>query len=244
MLIQSARFNTFFPKISNIRRKAFEIEDKLKPNYLEVQTNPIPDDMPEIIPRIHTNSVNGHSQIEISLTNAQVVVNYDDNYNKNWEKCFEYITNQAAILSNAMYPILNDGNLFSGLTIELAIKDVDAIDIIKRKFLNYQSNLEPHDIEYKLTYIINENKYVNLTFKNTRVYEGFIHSDMQLLNFTELKNGSNFLSIAIDINDRLAFNKNPIYRSDANSQKEIFDIARGLLDNKLDFMLEKGVIEI
>lgn len=244
MIIQSARFNIVFPRVNNIRKKAFEIEDRLTPHYSPVTLIPVPDDAPELIPRIQTTSRSGHSNIEISLTSAQVVVNYDDDFNGDWKKCFEYLKTRAGLMSHSLFPYLQEGVLFSGVTVESVVSDVPAIDLIKNQFLNYRSNLQPHDLEYKLAYVLNQENYINLGFRNSRTFEGMLPANTGMIDFSTFKEKSNVLAITVDINDRHAFNSDSNYRSDSNSTDQLFSILESLFDGKIQKMIQEGVIDL
>lgn len=244
MLIQSARFNTVFPRISNLRRKAIDIEDSIKEHYSAITLVPVPDDAPEVIPRIQAASKNGHSNIEISLTNSQVTVNFDEHFNKDWTRCINYIRERSAVITAALKPYLNEGTLFSGLILEAMIEDISPIELIKQNFLNYKADRQPHDLEYKLTYVLHNSYFVNLTFKNVRLYEGVIPVGTGMINFSELKEKQNVLGITIDVNDRFEFNRDNSYRSSEQATEKIFDIISDLFNGKLDKMIREGVIDL
>src|SRR5690606_7925747 len=136
---------------------------------------PIPDEAPEEIPRISTSSHHGHSQLNVSLTNAQITTNYDENFEQDREGCLGYLKDRVSHITDVLSPYVEGGFLFSGLTTELVIENLDGIsplDIIKSKFLNYQGSVQPHDLEYKMTFVVDDIHYVNITFSNMRIYEG------------------------------------------------------------------------
>ncbi len=244
MLIQTARFNTFFPKVNNLRKRAFDIEERLQDYYNQISLNSIPDEAPDLIPRIQTNSKNGHSSIEISLTNAQVAVNYDEQFQNNSVNCLNYLQERSALLKTAINPHIEVGTLFSGVSVEAMIEDVPALDIIKNRFMNYKSKADPYDLECKITYILEQRYYLNLVFKNIRFYEGVIQEGTQFVNFAELNERANVLGISVDINDRYAFNHDNSYRSTEDSENDMFKLAQDLFTNKLEKMIEEGVIDL
>lgn len=244
MLIQAARFNTFFPKVNNIRKRAFDIEERLQDYYNQISLNSIPDEAPDLIPRIQAQSKNGHSSIEISLTNAQVMVNYDEQFQRNSTKCLNYLQDRSTLLKTAINPHIEVGTLFSGVYVEARIEEVPALEIIKNRFMNYKSNSDPYDLECKITYILENRYYLNLVFKNIRFYEGLIPEGTQFLNFAELNERANVLGISVDINDRHEFNHNNSYRSTKDSEDYMFNLVQDLFANKLEKMIEEGVIDL
>ena len=92
-----------------MRRKAFDIEDQLKDYFHQVTLIPVPDDAPEEIPRISTTSHNGHSQLNISLSNTQLFTNYDEAFEGKWENCLEYVENRVNTLYSILGKYTNEG---------------------------------------------------------------------------------------------------------------------------------------
>jgi len=135
ILVKTARYNMFFPKVANLRRKAFEIEDQLSPYFNAVTLVPVPDEAPEEIPRISTSSHHGHSSLNISLTNAQIATNYDEKFENDWPSCLSYLKERVNQISNVLSKYINGQYLFSGLTIELIVNGHDnPIELIKNNF--------------------------------------------------------------------------------------------------------------
>ncbi|WP_342570652.1 hypothetical protein MKY85_20640 [Paenibacillus sp. FSL R5-0749] len=243
MLIQTGRFNTIFPRIDNLRKRAFDIEENLQAYYSAMNVIALPDNAPEMLTRLSASSINGHSQIEISLSNAQVNVQFDEAFNTDPEKCLNYLKKRADLLNDTMSPYLVDGALFSGLTIE-GIVPIDselAVDVIKDKFLNYRSNTEPFDIEYKLAYVLEDRYYVNLVFRNIRFFEGIGMNPQEMVSIVEK---SNLLGVSIDINDRYLFNRDNAYRTEADTLDAIYNIMERIVKDKLPKMITEGVIEL
>ncbi|MDQ0154231.1 hypothetical protein [Robertmurraya andreesenii] len=247
MLIKNTRFNIVYPRISNLRRKAFDIEDLLKDYFHQVTLIPVPDDAPEEIPRISTTSHNGHSQLNISLSNTQLITNYDDTFQGKWENCLTYVEDRVNTLYNVLGNYANEGYFFSGLTTEIVFETLtdkepikDPINLIKSKFINIDTNTNPHDIEQKITFVIEEEYYVNITFKNLRVYEGLnIQSPGMLRN-----EKAHYLVCVLDINDRYGFNYKDAYTSNIENAMKVINITRSILDNKLHKMILEGVFDL
>jgi len=245
ILVKTARYNMFFPKVANLRRKAFEIEDQLSPYFNAVTLVPVPDEAPEEIPRISTSSHHGHSSLNISLTNAQIATNYDEKFENDWPSCLSYLKERVNQISNVLSKYINGQYLFSGLTIELIVNGHDnPIELIKNNFLNYKGSIEPYDLQYKVTFLIDQIYYVNITFSNVRTYEGIVPLYTGIHNFVGLKEISNALAVSIDINDRHGFNYEQDYFSSTEKFEHIFEIAYKILDSRLIKMIEEGVIEL
>ncbi len=247
MLVRTARYNLFFPKVSNLRRKAFEIEETLSPYFTSVTLIPIPDDAPEEIPRIATSSHNGHSTLNISLTNAQISTSYDEKFERDWESCLSYLKERVFQISNVLSSYIEGDFLFSGLTTEIVFDDLGEntpLELIKTRFLNYKGAQEPYDLEYKMTFVVDDSYYVNITFSNMRIYEGIHQAGAGIMQFSELQETANLLGVVVDINNRFAFNHKKDHHSSQDSIEKIFEITYGLLDSRLKKMIEEGEVEI
>ncbi|MFD2614460.1 hypothetical protein [Paenibacillus gansuensis] len=246
MYIKSATFNSVFPKILNLRKRAIEIEDQLSPHFSSINVLPIPDEAPEVIPRLTTTSHNGHSILEISMTNAQITTEYDTAFMHDPSKCLDYIYKRVFQVTQVLESYMVDKSFFSGLKLQVYFDEFDgkAIELIKEKFLNYKSNKDPHDIEYKITYALNNTHYANFTFSNARVYEGVIPTGISTPIMSELEETSHMLSLSLDVNNRYAFNHIKEYRSDSRQVEEIFSITRDIIENKVQKIIMEGVIEL
>lgn len=243
MLIRNTRFNLVFPKVDHLRRKAFEIEERLAHYFSPITLVPIPDEAPEEIPRISTSSHNGHSNLNISLNNAQLFTSYDEKYQDNWKECLDYLVERVNEVSGVIDSYVEGNFLFSGLTTEIVINvGEDPINLIKSQFLNLKSNVEPHDINYKITFVIEEKYYVNITINNLRVYEGLVGDGP--IQLSSLKEKEHTLGLTIDINDRYAHNFNPKHTSSIHEIKKIFDLTDKVISQSISKILSEGVFEL
>lgn len=243
MQIKNARYNMVYPKISNLRRKAFDIEEQLKDYFHQITLIPIPDDAPEEIPRISTTSHHGHSQLNISLSNAQLATNYDEAYESDWSECLSYLRDRTNKVYATLENYIDHGYLFSGLTTEIIFNNEsqgDPIELIKDKFLKLQSNLSPHDIEHKITFVIEERYYVNITFKNLRIYQGMTIPTSGI----QKQQKDHHLLCILDVNDRYGFNYKENYTSSKKETEAIFEITESILRDKLKKMITEGVFDI
>jgi len=229
-----------YPKVNDLRRKAFEIEDSLQDYFLPVNLIPIPDDAPEEIPRISTTSKTGHSQLTISLTNTQLITNYDDDFGRDWTKSLDYMHDRINKVRSSLEKYVGNEYLFCGLTTEIIFDSIkEPIQLLQNNFLKLTTDTTPHEIEQKITFIVNENYYVNVTFKNLIMFEN--SSKHGFGRFKEQK--GQFLGCILDINDRHGFNRLDSYTSNHENIDEIIKITRSMLDGKLNKMIEERVFE-
>jgi len=243
MLIKNTRFNLVYPRINNLRRKAFEIEDKLEGYFHPLTLIPVPDEAPEEIPRMSTTSKNGHSQLNISLSNAQLVTEYSQDFENDWEKCLSYIEERIDSLFLVLSEYSHNEYLFSGLTTEIIFdnKEVEnPISLLKEKFFNLKVNESIYELEQKLTFIVSEVYYLNITFKNLRVYDNIHHHTSGMLK----NESAHYLLCILDINDRHGYNSKDNYQSNSDNSREVLRITKEMLNGKLKEIIEKGELNL
>lgn len=246
MFIRSARYNMVFPPFENIQSISSELDSRLLAYFQPFQHVPIPDVVPMEIPRLVTSSHHGHSNLFISQNNAQLSTQYDKSFEENWVECLEYIRTRANVIFQSISEKIADHCMFSGLTMELMFDSQSEsvpVEMIKSKFLNYRGNLAPHDIEYKITFIIDTDFYVNITFRNLRIYEAPVQENV-IPSLTELKEVSEHLGITIDINDRHSYHFKKGYSSSLEQLSKIFKITSNLLSGQLKKIMDEGVFEL
>jgi len=237
MDIVQTTITLFYPTVSQIGRKIFKFEDMLSKYYGPFQLLPVPEEAPEEIPRITAVSRNGHSQLIIAPSKLLFVTQYDDNFNRNWEKCLEYLNSGIDRLINILSDEISYYS-FSGLTTQLMFDNYDQPLDALSKFINLKSKPDPFDINIKLTFAIKDIHYANIAISNTRS-----------INPNELEPGclintNQRLGIILDVNDRYGFNFIKGYKSDAKALKNNIDITNEIVVNKLSMLIEEGVIEL
>lgn len=245
MIIQSATYSIIYSKANDIRRKVFNLEDKLEGIFATpFALNPIPDDAPQEIPRIQATSKLGHSNLGISLNNTQFSVNFDENFNRNIDKCLKYIEERILKIYDALDDEVLKDCLFTGLTLNILfdqLNNEDPIELISNNLFNVKSNLKPFDINSKVTYAILDKYYVNISCSNVRNYSGsFVTNETPLC---ELNLDSHMIGINLDINDRYAFNFKERYRSNKDEINKIVKISESILKNKLEKYIKEGVLQ-
>jgi hypothetical protein len=245
MIFKNSICNIVFPKIDNMRRKAFEIEDHLQDYFNAVNTIPVPDNAPAEIPRISTTTHHGHSTLNISLNNAQLITSFDGDFNNDAKKALLYMEERVYKIANILGAYTNNVFLFSGLTTEIIVESADPVQqIIGTLFKTIPKN-KFHEINVKTTQIIRDKYYANIAISNERSYEGFIPPGMdQIIKLANMELKNHSLKYTIDVNDRHGFNTEIDYVSTIENIKEVFEIKRMILEQKLDQLLSEGVMDL
>jgi len=244
MIIQNTNFNIIYPRIQNLRRKIVEFEEKLSVYFLPSNILPIPDDAPEEIPRISMTTKNGHSILNLSLTGASLTTNYDEVFRNSWKNCAEYLNDRVNNVYNILDTLKQERFLFNGLSTQILFDDThdDPVSMIKERLLNLKTNANPYDLSCKVTFIYENNYYINITFENVRLYEGLITSLNSSLS--SLEERAHVMGITLDVNDRYGFNYSKSYSSDYSKVQRIFNITTDIINNKLGKLISEGVFEL
>jgi len=231
MQIQSSIFNVSFYRIENIK-KVFLENYQMFDGFNEPSILPIPDNGPSEIPRIVLESKNGHSQINISQDTVSLLIKYDNDYLEDWELCNKYIEKKQNVIGEFLDLISNDKLKFSGLTTTMFtdLSVDDATNFLKDRLVTSElsSTFENiFDINTRITSVVEEKYFENITFENIRVYE-----DQNEIMTAGFQNDqiSNNVAITVDINDRYLFNTNPNYVSDKKNFPRILEISTATID--------------
>ncbi|MED1202570.1 hypothetical protein [Heyndrickxia acidicola] len=244
MKIQTTSFNTFFPKFENLRYKLFDFEEKLQNYFIKpFNTIPVPDQAPAEIPRIHANSHHGHSELNVSLDRLSFVTNYDERFSE-WKQHHTYLSERIFPMTSIIKDLVNNQFLYSGLTTDILVEEVaeEPIKHIFNKFLNFQTNSNPYDCNLKLTYVLKDKYYLNLTISNIRWYSGSGNPELALPAY--LEEAGRGIILNLDINDRYAYNYKKGYTSKSEEVDEILDITSDIIENKVNDIVLNGVIDL
>ncbi len=244
MIIQNTNFNIFYPKILNLRRKIVDYEDKLSVFFLPVNILPIPDDAPEEIPRITMSTINGHSSMNLSLTGAAFTTNYDEKFNNSWEKCLGYLNDRIGKVYDILDILKQEKFLFAGLLTQIFMDEISSnpVDLINDRILKLNSKTKPFDVDCKITFVYDDNYYININVSNVRLFEGLIPNGISTSGILQEK--ANIVGVTIDINDRYGFNYNKGYTSDYTKVQRILEITTDIINNKLNKLIMEGVFEL
>ncbi|MFJ7755670.1 hypothetical protein ACQKGI_19895 [Peribacillus muralis] len=246
MDIKNSGYNIVFPRIENLRRKAFDIEDSLKDYFTNANIIPVPDNAPAEIPRIQSTSHNGHSNLNISLNNAQLVTNFDGDYNTNVNAALSYLEERVYTVANMLEKYTNGIFLFSGLTTEVIFKKEHPVEHMIDTFFKHSptKGSSLHEVNLKTTQIVDDKYYANISISNERTYEGQVSGFEDVVSFADLELKQHSLKVTLDINDRHGFNTQKNYTSSISEVKRIFELNREILELKLENLIKEGVLDL
>lgn len=238
MKITSATYSIICPQNKNIRRDIFNLEGKLEQLFATpFSLIPIPDDAPPEIPRIHASSKGGHSTLDISFNTIQITVNFDEAYWGDSIKCLCYLNDRVKQVAEA---IGTTKFLFSGLSLNIELDEIkeDPVKMLSSNFCNVHTNIQPYDVNTKITYVIDEKYYINIQTSNLRKYVGV--ASQEVVSLSQMSQSEHIINVLLDINDRFAFNYTQGYTSGIEEMDNILALGNKFLNTILIDFITKG----
>lgn len=248
MIVQSCTFTIHFPHNTKIREHLFELEEHFTDFQKPFTLVPLPPDAPMEIPRIIAATEYGHSQLTICGNNAQLVTNFDTEYNRDIKRCIEYVSDKCNRIVSALSIVDGSGSetpkfYFSGLSMTLMFDEedgiVDSVNYVSEKFIRYKTNLPTDEIQFRLALVIDEKYYVNVMAQNNRTFSGLPD---ERGSFAGLKNLGDRLQVILDINDRYAFNHVQNYTSCVETVACISSLAEQFAVKHIETFIKNGEI--
>lgn len=244
MRINQTTVNIVYPRIDEYRKKFVLAEDKLKDHFLPATVLPIPEPVQEEVPRIIVQTQNGHSALNIALNVASFTTNYDGEFVDSWEKCKAYLEERCVDVYEIVN-VLTTRNNYVGLVTHIVIDDFpeSGLEILKRSLLNENGSKlgTIHDFSSKLTYVVDDQYFVNITVENLRRLNVEQLTDGRQIYKTE--NTNDAISVLIDVNDRFAANR-VAYQSSKKAFDSILNVTADIINNKLISFIQKGELSI
>lgn len=223
MIINEIRYNFIFSKVKNIRR-LFEKIEKIVETEFETPINiiPIPDDAPPEIPRYNFRSVSGLSNVSISSSNLQLSTKFDENFNRDFEKCITYSKKKLSILMNVINDVFETNLLYSGASVEILYDDDNPTGKIVNELINKNAMNDNYDVEFKFVKIVDNMYYANYSISNSRNFFGQVDSDTGKRDNISMT--CNQIKVFIDVNDRYAYNSKNNYLSNISEVDNIIKV--------------------
>ncbi len=217
-----------FEKYDDIVDHLVLFQDKLQP-FFEKKAYTIvgiPDGIPvpPEMARIIAVSSNGHSSLEVSLSQIRLSTKFDSAYAGNRDKCLEYIEKRINIINKIAETVLDHKIFFNGIVSQFIDSDIQQPKeyILDHQYQNSINRNKLFDIFTKLTYIDSDRYYINLSFNNLR-------KDKIKENF----------GVQLDVNNRYFSNFN---RDHKYADKELIDgtleLYTKIVQNPLENLIE------
>lgn len=239
--IQSINVSLKFPYKEKIRRLVNDVEDFFSNLYHKPTVLPVPDEIEPMIPRITLNSKNGHSTINIYQIGLDFVVNFDDQYRYDYNKCEKYIRERMILIHSFLKEVKIDTIYYMGLITQIRYlnkSSEDEIRFLKETYLKDFEIDNLYDYNQKITLLEKNEYYHNITIGNYRDYTGEIINGHipAIVSFEKAKINQKGLFVVLDINNRYKYTNNGKSTSTESLDKvfeDIYSYNRDWIDSKI-----------
>ena len=221
-------FSIAFPRQPDVRRRANDLEDKLKErlagHYSQPTVLPLPDDLDPHVPRLIFSSQHGFSQILVSQVNLVFNVTYSAEWQVDEKKREKHLRDRFPIMFELLSALDVVKPHFCGLmtNVHLASREDDSAIVahVARMFLRNGSLPDTYDIEVRRA-IVTEDRFFNVTaVQNYRLWDRELQQ-LQPLPRKDVKERG--VQVVVDFNDRYSFNERESYSTDSALASEIID---------------------
>ncbi|MCK5128351.1 MAG: hypothetical protein KAQ68_00755 [Clostridiales bacterium] len=237
MRFVSTEVNIVHGNIENMRRKSIDIEDRLAEDFVIPFTQlPIPEDAPPEIPRLIGKSKQGHTEIQISKSSTKQIIRYDGDYLENWDICEKYIISKIDSIYKILDSIINKKYLFVGIITNMMIENENAKQFMVDKFINSENIERIEELSTRVAFINNDRFYTNIKLSS-------IKADIGDKKISQSKI-VDAIGINLDVNDRYNINMKKGHQSSVDSAKAALEISSDIIKNKINAILENGVIKL
>lgn len=213
-----------FRRNPEIRKRVFEFEDSLKDEFkIPFRSVAVPDDFDPNIPRFESQSIHGHSKIQVSQTKITLATNYNELFKLDYNQVKEYILNKCNLTSK----LVESENMdFVAYVIELGVyMDEDKINtFIKKNTGAIAINNDCRDFSLLYSKVYKSDFYLNVKCSKFTEQELVLHNETKTLRPTgKLKHG---ISVVLDINTKPYFENNKKFEKGLYDKinKEVFDL--------------------
>ena len=209
----------------DVRRK---IEDELLDFTFSIYNPPrLPAGMPQIPYSMTGQTKAGHSRLQIFEQNFQLFTSFDENFNNDRQKCFDYAYGKIDAIVKLIKG-LSVKNLYFGIALQYIIEnEPKAIDLINQGSVNILNNSE---------------SFFNFSKNFSVVYKDRYYINFGLSTLSHRNSSDKLIGITVDINNRYGIEiKNELEKDEdiAIIKKMQSDISEGFLYK----LLRKGELD-
>ena len=209
MITKNIQFTVLSKRLNiddkDLRRR---IEDSLTGFNLSYISSPnTPPEMGKIPSIMFGQTNGGHSHIQISEQAIKLFVSFDENFNSEIDKCFEYAYQKIDSITDLLEKVGYSDSFF-GMVIQYIFEnEPEAIDLINRNSIKNIGNQKFVNFSKKFSVLFAERYYVNF--------------DLSSLKFRD--NDESMVSIVVDINNRygIEYKNEPSQKSDIDRIKNL-----------------------
>lgn len=213
-----------FRRNLEIRKRVFEFEDSLKNEFkVPFRVIAVPDDIDPNIPRFESQSIHGHSRLQVSQTRITLATSYNEEFKLEYKQVEEYIDKKCQLLVSLAGEEDMD---FIAYIVELGVHmdESEINSFVKQNTGAVAINEGCRDFSLLYSKEYKDNYYLNVKNSKFTEQELLLHNETKMLRPSgKVKHG---ISVVLDINTRPFFEKNKKFNQSLyNSiKKEVFSI--------------------
>lgn len=202
----------------DIRKRIFEFEDYLRNEFkVPFRTVAIPDEIDPNIPRFESQSIHGHSRLQVAQTRITLATNYNEVFKLDYNQVKEYLNKKCSLLSSLVKYEKID---FIAYIIELGIhmEESEINTFIKENTgaIAIKESCRDFSLLYSQEFL--EHFYINVKCSKFTEQELLLHKETNTLRPSgNVKHG---ISAVLDINSRPYFEKNKKFNESLYSEIE------------------------
>ncbi len=231
MNIKNSIVTFWFEKQDNITQLMDKLNNELNSDFFPFNVVGVPINFDPGVPRMTTSSNGNHSLIEISLISYRLTTNFDDNFNKDPQKCIDYLKDKVTKAFELLKK-LDIKILYSAIFITLEKKEKNPIEEISSKFLKNEDFSKSDEIGIRLTNVLENKYYKILSINNNKFIKYTIKTDekkqkheiiLPLLSLDSASDIEDYLITSVEINDKFAFNCDHTHNTSMEELNEMLD---------------------
>lgn len=225
-----AGISIIFPRKSDIRRSAGDLENALTGEFNPPTVIGVPDEMQSEVPRMVFESPNGYSQLVISQVSMTINVGFSPDYQIDDTSRQDYLGRKIPLLFKSLNICGINNAYFVGLNwiVRIAtpmVPDNHVIQALARHLLPGQTPRSLFDLEVKRVEVIESKYFSNVTFANYRQWSDDVQTS-GIVRRPQLTAADRGVQIVFDFNDRYSFNEKEDYRTDVQVALDILTKAQ------------------
>ena len=233
MKINNIIVTFWFNKVTDIKNKINYFEEELKEYFNGINSIGVPADINPDYPRLTAISDGGHTTLNVSMINLQLVTRFDNEYNLDYEKCFDYIKQRILKIYDLLTQKLKVNILYGAISIFEEVDINKPMQVLKENLLAQHLNGNYFEAGVRLVELVDDKYYKNLiynTAKNITINQVVNKYKKEiilpLISMSEVKIEKENISINYEINDKYMFDKNKNYNMNYDNLLEMIKIAK------------------
>ena len=247
MKIRNIVITFWFNKI-NTREIVDNISTRLASFFSGINFQGLPANIDNIVPRISAVSNSGHTNMNISNINAQININFDSHFEKDYDKCFEY-TRERLI---NIYDALIDNKveiLYSAIFVNVEKNEIEPIEQMKKIFNQEIQSKDYGELGIHISNVIEGKFYRNINMNNAKqisitkeINQNQKEIIFPLISLYGANIVENSISLTYEINDKYSFDSKEKYKTEKKILEDMFKISRDDIENNIENFVETGSI--